>query len=50
MPETNEKNIILNNLSYIGLDLENIPDFLMEYKDVDYKPTRANEQTDFKGT
>lgn len=48
MSETNEKNIILNNLSYIGLDLENIPDFLMEYKDVDYKPTRAYEQTDFK--
>ena len=48
MSETNEKNIILNNLSYIGLDLENIPDFLMEYKNVDYKPTRAYEQTDFK--
>ena len=48
MFETNEKNTILNNLKYIGLDLENIPDFLMEYKDVDYKPTRAYEQTDFK--
>lgn len=48
MPETNEKNIILNNLRYIDLDLENIPDFLMRYKDVDYKPTRAYEQTEFK--
>ena len=48
MSETNEKNLILENLNYIGLDLENIPDFLMEYKDVDYKPTRAYEQTDFK--
>lgn len=48
MSETKEKNTILNNLSYIGLDLENIPNFLMEYKDVDYKPTRAYEQTDFR--
>lgn len=48
MPETNDKNIILNNLNYIGLDLENIPNFLMEYDDVDYKPTRAYEQTDFR--
>lgn len=48
MSETNEKNLILENLNYIGLDLDNVPDFLMEYKDVDYKPTRAYEQTDFK--
>lgn len=48
MSETNEKNLILENLNYIGLDLDNVPDFLMTYKDVDYKPTRAYEQTDFK--
>ena len=48
MSETNEKNLILENLNYIGLDLENVPDFLMDYQDVDYKPTRAYEQTDFK--
>lgn len=48
MSETNEKNLILENLNYIGLNLENAPDFLMDYKDVDYKPTRAYEQTDFK--
>ena len=48
MSETNEKNLILENLNYIGLDLENVPDFLMDYKDVDYKPTRAYEQTDFR--
>ena len=48
MSETNEKNLILENLNYIGLDLENVPDFFMNYKDVDYKPTRAYEQTDFK--
>ena len=48
MSETNEKSLIMENLNYIGLDLENIPDFLMGYKDVDYKPTKAYEQTDFK--
>ena len=48
MPETEEKEQIIRNLNYIGLDLNNVPDFLMEYKDVDYKPTRAYEQTDFK--
>ena len=48
MPETEEKDIILHNLNYIGLDLQNIPSFLMEYKDVDYKPTKAYEQTDFR--
>ena len=48
MSETNEKNLILENLNYIGLDLENVPDFLMDYHDVDYKPTRAYEQTDFR--
>jgi len=48
MFETNEKNVILENLNYIGLDLENIPEFLKNYKDVDYKPTKAYEQTDFK--
>ena len=48
MSETNEKNTILENLKYIDLDLENIPDFLKNYQDVDYKPTRAYEQTDFR--
>lgn len=48
MSETNEKNAILKSLNYIGLDLENVPSFLMEYKDVDYKPTRAYEQTDYR--
>lgn len=48
MPETNEKSLIIQNLNYIGLDLNNIPDFLKEYKDVDYKPTKAYEQTDFR--
>ena len=48
MPETEEKEQIIRNIKYIGLDLENIPSFLREYKDVDYKPTKAYEQTDFR--
>ena len=48
MLETNEESIILQNLQYIGLDLEKLPDFLMMYKDVDYKPTKTYEQRDFK--
>ena len=48
MPETEEKDIILQNLNDIGLDLQNIPSFLMEYKEVDYKQTKAYEQTDFR--
>ena len=32
MAETNEKSLIIQNLNYIGLDLNNIPDFLKEYK------------------
>ena len=48
MFETNEESIILQNLQYIGLDLEKLPDFLMMYKDVDYKPTKTYEQRDFK--
>ncbi len=48
MSETKEKDVIIKNLKYLGLDLENIPNFLTEYKDVDYKPTKAYEQTDFR--
>ena len=37
MPEnTKEKDIILKNLDYIGLNLEELPDFLTIYKDVDF--------------
>lgn len=49
MPKnTNEKEIISNNLKYIGLDLENIPEFLLYYKDVDFKPNKAYEENAFK--
>lgn len=48
MPKTKEKEVILENLEYIGLDIKNIPDFLMNYKDVEYKPTKVVEQAEFK--
>ena len=48
MPKTKEKKPILENLKYIGLDIENIPDFLMSYKDVEYKPSKIIEQTETK--
>ena len=48
MPKTKEKEPILENLKYIGLNIENIPNFLMEYKDVEYKPSKVIEQTEFK--
>lgn len=48
MPKTKEEKLILENLNYLGFDLKNIPDFLMNYKDVEYKPEKVVEQTDFK--
>lgn len=46
--DTNEKELIANNLKYIGLDLEKIPEFLLEYKDVDFKPSKTYEENTFK--
>ena len=44
MPKnTKEKNSITNNLEYIGLDLNNIPEFLLDYRDVDFKPSKVIE-------
>jgi len=48
MPKTKEEKQILENLKYIDLDLKNIPDFLLNYKDVEYKPAKVIEQTEFK--
>ena len=49
MPKiTNDKELITNNLKYIGLDLENIPEFLLNYKDVDFKPSKTYEENTFK--
>lgn len=48
MTETKEKDVILENLNYIGLDLKNLPDFLKNYEEIDYKPTTICEQKEFK--
>lgn len=49
MPKnTKEKNSITNNLKYIGLDLNNIPEFLLDYRDVDFKPSKVIEENTFK--
>lgn len=49
MPKnTKEKNSITNNLEYIGLDLNNIPEFLLDYRDVDFKPSKVIEENTFK--
>ncbi len=49
MPKnTNEKNIITENLKYIGLNLEDIPEFLLDYKNVDFKPVKADNNNEFK--
>ena len=43
MPETtnDEKEIIKQKLEYIGLDLENIPEFLREFKPLNFRPLES---------
>ena len=48
MPETNEKELILQNLNYMGLDFKNIPEFLLNFDSLDYKPELVSEQINFK--
>lgn len=45
---TNEESVIINNLKYMGLDLENLPEFLLNYTDVNYKPTKVYDDNNFK--
>ena len=45
---TNEKSKIYENLNYIGLDLENIPSFLLEYQDVEFRPNKTHDENQFK--
>lgn len=44
---TNENNIV-SKLEYIGLDLENIPDFLKETKAFAYRPLKTIEENNYK--
>lgn len=46
--DTNEKDLIANNLKYIDLDLKNVPEFLLDYKDVDFKPSKNYDENVFK--
>lgn len=50
MLKTTNENIdeIKEKLRYIGLDFENIPEFLREYKKVEFKSIRENEQRKYK--
>lgn len=48
MPKTKEKGVILEKLKYIGLDIKNIPEFLMSCQDLNYNPEKVVEQTEFK--
>ena len=44
MPKNTNENDIEMKLKYIGLDLENIPSFLKDSKEIDYRPIKVNEE------
>lgn len=49
MPKnTNEKDLIANNIKYIGLEINNVPEFLLDYTDVDFKSSKIYEDSTFK--
>lgn len=48
MPKNTNENDIEMKLKYIGLDLENIPSFLKDSKEIDYRPIRVNEENTYK--
>ena len=43
-----EKSIIVDNLKYIGLDLDNIPKILTEYKPIEFSPSRMYKEETHK--
>lgn len=43
---TNEN--IVNNLKYLGLDLENIPSSIKEFEPLDYRPSKFNDEHNYK--
>lgn len=47
LKNTNENDIEMK-LKYIGLDLENIPSFLKDSKEIDYRPIKVNEENTYK--
>lgn len=48
MPKNTNENDIESKLEYIGLDLENIPSFLKDAKEIDYRPIKVNEENTYK--
>lgn len=48
MPRITNENDIVSKLEYIGLDLENIPDFLKQMRNFEYKPLKAIEENNYK--
>lgn len=48
MPKITNEDNIKEKLEYIGLDLESIPNFLKEYKDIDYRPLKAYDENTYK--
>ena len=43
---TNEN--IVNKLKYLGLDLESIPDSIKEFTPLDYRPSKYNDEHNYK--
>ena len=43
---TNEN--IVNNLKYLGLDLENVPNSIKEFAPLDYRPSKFNDEHNYK--
>ena len=43
---TNEN--IIDKLKYIGLDLENIPENIQEFKPLEYRPSKYNDEHVYK--
>ena len=46
--KTNDGDIISSNLKYLGLNLENIPDFLKKTSDLEFRPIKGIEENEFK--
>ena len=48
MPKNTNENDIESKLEYIGLDIESIPSFIKNAKEIDYRPIKVNEENTYK--
>lgn len=48
MPNITNENDIITKLDYIGLDLEDIPDFLKQALNFEYRPLKAIDESNYK--